>query len=104
MSRFLIQHPTKPEIHAYYGHDHAVGFFVEIFREGREAPIKILDEFTADRPLALIDALDLLANQGFFSHEDLEDALLFMRDEEPEHGTEEALKIVKVIEGFKAQD
>lgn len=102
MSRFRIEHPTQPELHAYYGHDWVLGFFVEIYRGDREAPIKILDEFTAAKPVALIDALDLMANRGFFSHESLEDALLFLRDEMPEHGTAEALKIVKVIEAFKA--
>ena len=105
MSRFLIQHPTREGIHAYAGVDHMLGFFVEIFREGRESPIKSLDTFTNEnKPVHLIDCLDLLASEGFFSHEDLEDALLHFKHEEPEHGTAEALRIVKVIEGFKAED
>lgn len=83
-----------------------IGFFTEIFADGREKPIKTLDTFTnGNKTVMLIDCLDFLAGQGgFFSHESLEDALLFMRDEEPEHGTAEALKIVKVIESFKAEE
>lgn len=104
MSRFRIEHPHDPERHAYAGHDHAVGFFCEVYRgERREKPVKTLDVFTTERPVTLISALDFLANQGFFSHEDLEDALLWMRDEEPEHGSAAALKIVSIIESFKAE-
>lgn len=41
-----------------------------------------------------------MASQAFFSHEDLEDAFLYLKDE-PEHGTEAALRVVEVVEGFK---
>jgi hypothetical protein len=105
MSRFRIEHPTRENLHAYAGHDHMLGFFVELFREGRESPIKSLDTFSNGNKLVnLIDCLDFLASNGFFSHESLEDALLYWKHEESEHGTAEALRIVKVIEGFKAED
>ena len=105
MSSFRVEHPTKPEVYAYAGHDHMIGFFVEIFREGRESPIKSLDTFTnGNKPVHLIDCLDFLASNGFFAHESLEDALLYFKHEEPEHGTAEAIAIVSIIESFKAQD
>jgi len=100
VSRFTLDHPLKPTITAAYGHDHAVGFFCEIFREGRVRPIKTLDVFTTNEPVDLIDCLDFLATNGFYAHEHLEDALLFMRDEDERHGTEEAMLIVKIIEAF----
>lgn len=106
MSRSRIEHPTREDTYAYFGHDHVLGFFVSIHREGRrdEKPIKSLDEFTNGKPVMLIACLDFLASNGFFDHSDLEDALLYWKHEEPEHGTAEALKIVEVIEGFKAED
>lgn len=103
MLRFRIEHPVQPDLHCYAGHDRLLGFFCDVMSEGREKPIKALDMFTADRPITLIDALDFICNQGFASHEALEDALLFMRDEDPEHGTPEALRIVEIIESFKAE-
>ena len=107
MSRFRVEHPTREGTYAMYGHDRFLGFFVEVFRDGRESPIKSLDTFTNEnKPVHLIDCLDLLASEGFFlgGHGSLEDALLYYKHEEPEHGTAEALRIVKVIEGFKAED
>jgi hypothetical protein len=53
MSRFRIVHPIKPELHVIAGHDHMLGYFVELHREGRDRPIKSLDRFTLRRSVTL---------------------------------------------------
>lgn len=100
MTRHRLDHPTRPTVHCYYGYDHMLDFFVEIFRDGRDKPIKQLDIFSNGKPVTLIDCLDFMASNAFFGHEDLEDALLFMQDE-AEHGTDAARRVVEVIERFR---
>jgi hypothetical protein len=53
MSRFRVDHPTRQGIHVIAGVDHMLGFFIEVFREGRDRPIKTLDVFTNKSPVTL---------------------------------------------------
>jgi len=102
MSRFRIEHPTDPKLHAIAGTDHVVGpFFVELHDNGRDRPIKSLDTFTLRRPVTLQDCFEFLIEHGFFTREDLEAALIAMQD-----GTRvrsrTARRVVEVVEGFKS--
>jgi hypothetical protein len=101
MSRFRIDHPIKPDLHAIAGHDHMLGYFVELHREGRDRPIKSLDKFTLGRAVTLDDCFTFLIEHGFFTLADLEAALVAMQD-----GTRvrsrKVRRVVKLVERFKA--
>lgn len=101
MSRFRIEHPIKASIHCYAGHDHALGFFCEVFSEGRSRPIKSLDFFTAGKPVTLQDCFEFMIANEFFTRDDLEQALVAIQD-----GTlvksAKVLRVVEAVEGFTA--
>jgi hypothetical protein len=101
MSRFRIDHSTDPKLHAMAGVDHAVGpFFVELYREGRDRPIKSLDMFTLGRSVTLQDAIEFLIAERLIDRADLEAALMVMQD-----GTrvrsKRVRRVVEVVEAFK---
>jgi hypothetical protein len=100
MSRFRIDHPINRDLHAIGGHDHMLGFFVELHREGRDRPIKALDMFTIGRSVTLQDAFDFLIAEGLIDRADLEAALISMKD-----GTrmrsKKVRRVVKIVEAFK---
>ena len=99
MSRHRIDHPTRETVHAYYGHDHAVGFFVEVFREGREKPIASIDFFTSNKPTTVQQCLELLINQGFFTEAELQDTLAHLQDSTSVPNTLQ--RVEGVVVGFR---
>lgn len=105
MSRFRIDHPHDPELHAYAGHDHMLGLFVEIFRGDRSPPMKELAVLANNNnAVSIMDCLDFLASNGFFDHADLEDAIQYVKWDEERFATEAALRIVSIIEQFGQDD
>ena len=84
MSRFRISHPSTEDIYAVAGVDHALGFFAEVLREDRIAPIAAVDIFTLGRLATMNDCFGLLMEFAFFAEEELHEALVFLRDGEPE--------------------
>lgn len=63
-----IEHPTKPNVHALYGWDRAVEFFVTIFEDARR-----IAEYDRVNPgyRDLQGALETLAEHGFFEPGDI---------------------------------
>jgi hypothetical protein len=102
VARFQLDHPTREGVHAEYGFDAVVGFFVDVFREGSDKPIASYDSFHPlfNRARPLIGALDFLACEGFFDAEDLEDAITALH--EPVDVPDELREIADVIMNFKA--
>lgn len=104
MSRHRISHPSKPNIHIIYGHDHMLGFFVELHREGRDKPIKTLDTFTLGRAVTLQDCLEFMISVGVFTRDQLQAALNFIQDGHPEPLPQGVARTVEVVVGFKAAE
>jgi hypothetical protein len=99
MSRFRIEHPSKPELHAEAGHDPVLSFYVDIMKGQRV--IKSYDHFHPlfNRQRPLLGCLDFLVSQGFFTGEQLEDALVYVQDGWPEP-TEGVMRVVEIVERF----
>jgi hypothetical protein len=98
--RFEIEHPKDRSRHAWYGFDHAVGFFVTVEKD--DEPVAIYDAVTKGYDIAkpLLGALRFMAQAGFFEADDIEAALLALeRDERTTGGTKIA---ADVITNFKA--
>jgi hypothetical protein len=85
VSRFRIDHPPRKNVHAIYGHDPVLGFFVDVFMNGRDKPIASYDFFQPafNRARPLMGCLDFLVEQEFFTADDLEDALAHVQDGTP---------------------
>jgi len=97
MSRFRIDHPTKPAIHAEAGHDPVTGFFVDVMKGHRV--IKSYDFFqpSFNRARPLMGCLDFLVNETFFSGEDLEAALIALETDygdDVDRGVRRAMQVV----------
>jgi hypothetical protein len=98
--RFEIRHPQDTAVSAWYGFDHAVGFFVTI--ERNEEQIAAYDAITkgynVERPL--LGALRFMVMHGFFGADDLDAALLALERDEPARGR---VRIAAdVVANFKA--
>jgi hypothetical protein len=99
MSRFRIEHPKKPDLYAIGGVDPTLGFFCEIFKEGRERPLESLDFFKKGTAVTLQDCFDLLSRNGFFRLDQLQEVLVHLQDGTPI--PKRLLKIAKIVEEFK---
>ena len=68
MSQRKIDHPTKPDVHALYGWDRTVEFFVTVFEDARR-----IAEYDRVNPgyRDMQGALEVLAEHGFFEPEDI---------------------------------
>jgi hypothetical protein len=103
MSRFRIDHPTDPKLHAIAGKDHAVGpFFIELYRDGRSRPIKSLDMFALGRPVTLQDCFEFLIAEGLVERSDLEAALTAMQDGKRVRA-KRVRRVVEIVEAFKEE-
>jgi hypothetical protein len=80
VSRHRLDHPTREGVYAEYGHDHMLGFFVEVFIDGRSKPIAVLDFFKLGRAVALDDCFAFMIEHGLFTREELEAALMAIQD------------------------
>ena len=99
MSRFRIDHPTRPDLHAEAGHDPVLSYFVDVMKGHRV--IKSYDFFhpTFNRARPLMACLDFLVAEEFFTADDLHEALAHVQD-----GTRvprRLARVVEVIERFK---
>lgn len=96
MSRFRIDHPTIENVHAEAGHDPVLGFFVDVMKGHRV--VNSYDHFHPlfNRQRPLMGCLDFLVSEGFFTGEQLEDALVYLQDGWPE-ASAEVMCIVRVI-------
>jgi hypothetical protein len=103
MSRCRLDHPTKPGVQAAYGHDPVMGFFVDIMKGDRL--VKSYDFFNPsfNRARPLMGALDFLAAEGFFTTDQLHEALIYLQDggRRPSKGV---ARVVEVVSMFKAAD
>lgn len=87
MPKHKLNHPQLKGLTATYGWDPALGFFVDV-PPHRGPPRRPRAEYDAlqpgyDQRGPLQGALGFLADQGFLSREDLEDALSAMQHELP---------------------
>lgn len=105
MSRFRIDHPTIKNIHAEAGHDPVLGFFVDIMREGRSRPLKSYDHFHPlfNRARPLLGCLDFLVSEGFMTGEQLEEALVYLQDGEPEPRSKSVMTLVGIVMEMKRE-
>jgi hypothetical protein len=97
MLRFRIDHP-RTDMHTQAGHDPVVGFFVDVLR--RDHVIKSYDFFQArfNRSRPLMGCLDFLVSEGFFTGDELEDALVYLQDSAP---VPSDMRIVEIVMEFK---
>lgn len=100
MSRFRIAHPQRTNIHADYGHDAVVGYFIDVMRGHRVLTSYDFFHPAFNRQRPLMGCLDFLASEGFFTGDDLEDALAVLADDL--HVPARLVRVVEVIERFKA--
>ena len=77
-----------------------LGFFVEVFREGREKPITSIDFFTANKPATVQQCLDMLIDQGFFTSDELQETLALIQDSTTVPNTLQ--RVEGVVVGFRA--
>jgi hypothetical protein len=103
VSRFRIDHAHRPDLHAEAGHDPVLGFFVDVMREGRDRPVKSYDHFhpAFNRPRPLMGCLDFLASEGFFTGDELHDALIAIQDGE-DNVPSGVQRTIEVVMQFKA--
>jgi hypothetical protein len=98
MLRFRIDHPTRTDMHAEAGHDPVMGFFVDVMQGHRV--IKSYDFFHPlfNRTRPLLGCLDFLVSEGFFTGDELEDALVCLQDGEPEPSD---MRVVDIVMDFR---
>lgn len=94
--RFELEHPDEDHVNAVYGHDHAIGFFVEI--RVRDKPLLAYDN-THSGYRHLQGALDLLIEAEFFTSVDVTDAHQwlqhFMSAEIPDADSRRAAQVIE---------
>lgn len=68
MGQRKIEHPDKPSVHALYGWDRSVEFFVTVFEDARR-----IAEYDRLQPgyRDMQGVVELLAEHGFFAPEDI---------------------------------
>jgi hypothetical protein len=101
VSRFRINHPINQSIYVIAGHDHMLGYFAELHREGRDRPIKSLDMFTLGRSVSLQDCFEWLIEHGVIDRLDLEAALIAMQ-EGTRARSKRVRRVVEIVETFKS--
>jgi len=102
MARHRIDHPADDNLHACVGHDHAVGFFAEVFKGRRDKPIACIDLLSVGEPATVQQCLDLLMEHEFFSRADLETALVAIQDGTRIRSSKLA-KVVEVVVAMKSE-
>jgi hypothetical protein len=101
MAAFRIRHPTDALTYAWYGWDQAIGFFVEVRRaRGVVATYDaVSDADHSTRPFE--GALRFLACVGFFTAEEIGEALRCGQAELPEEVPAAIARIARVVANFK---
>jgi hypothetical protein len=104
VSRFRIDHPHRPDLHAEAGHDAVLSFFVDVMKG--ERAIKSYDFFAPsfNRARPLMGCLDFLVAEGFFTGDELNDALVFLQDGHLEALPPGVARTVDVVVRFKAAE
>lgn len=96
--RFRLDHPIHPGVYATYGHDHALGFWIEVHgKHGRRLDYDALHGDYA----GLAGGLAFLAKGGFFTLDDLYEALHHVEHEEEEEQPVHLRRIIIVVWNFK---
>jgi hypothetical protein len=104
MSRFRIDHPSKPDLYAEAGHDHMLGFFAETFIERRDKPKAVLDVFKLGRAVTLHDCFEFLISEHFVTRDDLEAALVWLQDGGREPRSRGAMRVAEIVMSLRASD
>ncbi len=102
MAQFRLTHPADPRRSARYGWDHAVGCFVEVI-ENRRVVVKydVLNPgYDAVRPLE--GALLVLSAAGFFSCDDIGEAIIRGMQELPDEMPAHLAGVAEVIANFRS--
>lgn len=101
MAQFRLRHPTDPQGSAHYGWDGVIGWFVELRRSGRVVGCydALKPGYDAERPLE--GALQTLVDAGFFSHDDIGEAVMRGEEELPEDMPEPIRRVAYVIRNFR---
>ncbi len=103
--RFRLDHPHDRRLRAEYGWDAAVGFFVEAWFPHDTKPtlsFSALDDEGYDQRRPLRQALEVLAELGFFTLTDLDEAIRSGDELLPEEMPKRLRRVAEVVENFKA--
>jgi len=100
MNAMTITHPTNPDITATLGFDHAIKFFVDITSKRRRFSYSAIEPgYDHERPLW--GALRFLAAHGFYTEDDLHDALSGLQDGTIDELPERVQQVGEVVWAFK---
>lgn len=101
MTQFRLPHPTDPKRRARYGWDHAVGFFVEVIEHRRlVAKYDVLNPgYDAGAPLE--GAIRVLSREGFFTVDDIGEAIVRGMHELPDEMPAHLAAVAAVIANFR---
>lgn len=99
MSRFTLDHPTRAGVRCEFGHDAGLGFFAEVFKDGRSKPTAVVDVFTLGRAVTLQEVLDFMVEHCFFSTDQLHEALAWIATDEDEswRPNGDVMRVVEVV-------
>lgn len=103
--RFKIQHPEDISLHAAYGWDRALGYFVDILpRRALEIPRVEYDALQPcyDQRRPLRGALDVLVRHGFIVRHHLDEAFESMQYVDHQDMEESVRRCAEVLENFKS--
>lgn len=105
MAQFKLKHSTEKKLVATYGWDRALGYFVEV-PAAKGPPKRARAEYDAVQPgydhaEPLKGALYFLAAQGFFSIDQLEEAISASQHQLPEEMEEPLRTCAQVVTNFK---
>jgi len=101
MSKFKLDHPTENGTTAEYGEDGALGFFVEVRKPKQRNACYDATHPGYDH---LNGALRFLMKHGFYTQDDLEDALVWLQDDCESRTTPAVRRAIDVVSHFKGSE
>ena len=98
--RFRLRHPSDRQASASYGWEPDLGFFAHVTNSSGERTYDALDE-RYDHARPLDGALRFLAKLGFYSADDLEEALGRLQHQRIEEMPKRLRRVAKVVVNMK---
>jgi len=97
--RYELQHPDEERVQAAYGWDRAIGFFVQVERDG-----EVVEEYDALHPGYddLKGAIPFLVEHEFFDEDDVFEAMDLMKIMISDEMEGSMRVCAEVIENFKS--
>lgn len=101
--RFRLSHPNESHVSAVYGFDHGLdGYFVEVLRRRKVTKTydPLMPGYNTERPLW--GALVFLASEGFYTKEELHEALLALEHHDLTELPALLRRVAEVVTNLKA--